>query len=93
MGRGTSTSPVRATPIAPDGLYASQQRFGMYRWHVADPIHFAGDLSVDIQALGWRSDGRYLPLHDDIASTALFYLDAAATNRPVLPGLDGLEVL
>src|SRR5512143_1110351 len=24
--------------IRPDGLYASQMRFGMYRWHIMDPI-------------------------------------------------------
>ena len=24
--------------IRPDGLYVSQQRFGMYRWHITDPI-------------------------------------------------------
>src|SRR5699024_8851968 len=68
--------------IRPDGLYVSQQRFGMYRWHVADPIHFATRLSrVDIQALGWKSAGRYLPLRDDIASVALFYLDRPVTTR------------
>ena len=50
----------------------------MYRWHVLDPIRFADDLRVDIQALGWRRGRRYLPLQDDIASTAFFYLD-----RPV----------
>jgi hypothetical protein len=30
--------------IRPDGLYESQQRFGMYRWHVPDPIRFASGL-------------------------------------------------
>ena len=30
--------------IRPDGLYQSQQRFGMYRWHVMDPIRFDEDL-------------------------------------------------
>ncbi|CAM3635697.1 glycoside hydrolase family 172 protein [Occultella aeris] len=79
--------------LRPDGLYASQQRFGMYRWHVPDPIHFETDLIVDIQALGWRSGGRYLPLHDDIASTAFFYLDAPNTTRPPAPDLDRLEIL
>ncbi|GAB2479565.1 DUF2961 domain-containing protein [Promicromonospora xylanilytica] len=78
--------------IRPDGLYASQQRFGMYRWHVTDPIHFAERLRVDIQALGWRSGWRYLPLRDDIASTALFYLDRPATHRPAAPTADGMEV-
>ena len=59
--------------IRPDGLYRSQQRFGMYRWHLPDPVRFAESLRVTIQALGWRSGGRYLPLRDDIASTAFWY--------------------
>ncbi len=59
--------------IRPDGLYASQTRFGMYRWHLADRIHFQENLKVTIQALGWRQDGRYLPLQDDIASVAFWY--------------------
>ncbi|WP_420114263.1 glycoside hydrolase family 172 protein [Pseudactinotalea sp.] len=79
--------------IRPDGLYDAQQRFGMYRWHVPDPIRFSTDLTVDIQALGWRSGHRYLPLHDDIASTAFFYLDAPTANRPPTPALDDLEIL
>jgi hypothetical protein len=79
--------------IRPDGLYESQQRFGLYRWHVPDPIRFARDLRVEIQALGWRSGGRYLRRHDDIASTALFYLDATSTARPPIPGPDELEAL
>ena len=44
-GRGYTeyTTPYLGMPqvIRPDGLYQSQQRFGMYRWHVPDPIHFA----------------------------------------------------
>lgn len=79
--------------LPPDGLYRSQQRFGMYRWHVADPVHFATDLTVDVQALGWRSGHRYLPLHDDIASTAFFYLDRPTARRPQTPDADALEVL
>ena len=79
--------------LKPDGLYRSQQRFGMYRWHVLDPIHFHTDLRVDIQALGWKSGHRYEPLHDDIASTALFYLDRpVAASRPALPSADDLAV-
>ena len=56
--------------IRPDGIYASQTRFGLYRWHIADPVYFAEELRITIQALGWRSGGRYLPLQDDIASVA-----------------------
>ncbi len=33
--------------IQPDGLYRSQQRFAMYRWHVMDPVRFERDLRVD----------------------------------------------
>ncbi|SEQ87876.1 glycoside hydrolase family 172 protein [Microlunatus flavus] len=78
--------------LRPDGLYRSQQRFGMYRWHVPDPIHFDERLRVEVQALGWQSGGRYLPLRDDIASTAFFYLDRPSTSRPPLPDVDALAV-
>jgi len=78
--------------LSPDGLYRSQQRFGMYRWHVQDPIRFHTDLRVDIQALGWQSGQRYQPLHDDIASTAFLYLDTPSAAGPTLPGLDDLAV-
>jgi hypothetical protein len=79
--------------IRPDGLYVSQQRFGMYRWHLPDPIVFHERMSkIDVQALGWRSGWRYLPLQDDIASTAVFYLDRPVTTRPAAPDADAMEV-
>lgn len=79
--------------IRPDGLYRSQMRFGLYRWHVTDPIYFASDLRVTMQALGWRRGGRYLPLQDDIASVAYWYQDAPAERFPALPGRDALEII
>ena len=79
--------------LRPDGLYRSQQRFGMYRWHIMDPIRFASDLRVTIQALGWREGGRYLPLQDDIASTAFWYQKETSAARPGAPGADQLEVI
>ena len=79
--------------IVPDGLYRSQQRFGMYRWHIMDPIRFEEDLRVTIQALGWRNDGRYLPRQDDIASTAFWYQREPHTPHPPLPNLNELEVI
>jgi hypothetical protein len=48
---------------------------------------------VTIQALGWRSQGRYLPLQDDISSTAFWYQTEPHTAHPALPGKDGLEVI
>jgi hypothetical protein len=59
--------------IRPDGLYRAQTRFGMYRWHVPDPVHFERNLKVTIQDLGWRPDGRYLARSDDMASVAYWY--------------------
>ncbi len=75
------------------GMYRSQQRFGMYRWHVMDPIRFQKALRVIIQALGWRSGGRYLPLQDDISSTAFWYQSEPHMAFPGLPNADGLEVI
>ncbi len=59
--------------IKPDGLYQSQTRFGMYRWHHSDPVRFARSLSVTVQDLGWRPDMRYRPRRDDIATVAFWY--------------------
>jgi hypothetical protein len=82
-----------AQVIRPDGLYRSQMRFGMYRWHITDPIRFERDLRVTIQALGWRSGGRYLPLQDDIASVAYWYQTLPTAPFPPLPDADDLEVI
>ncbi|PYX78376.1 MAG: hypothetical protein DMG70_31930 [Acidobacteria bacterium] len=78
--------------IKPDGLYQSQQRFGLYRWHIPDPIRFVSDLRVTIQALGWRSGGRYLPLTDDISSVAFWYQTEPHATFPKLPAKDQLEI-
>ena len=79
--------------IRPDGLYQSQQRFGMYRWHIADPIRFEEDIKVTIQALGWRAYGKYLPLQDDISSVAYWYQTLPTVKLPELPDRDYLENL
>ena len=76
-----------------DVLYKSQARFGMYRWHITDPIHFEKKLKVTIQALGWREGGRYLPLQDDISSVAFWYQTLPTAPFPPLPDKDGLEVI
>jgi hypothetical protein len=81
-----------AQVIRPDGLYESQQRFGMYRWHIPDPVRFKSDLRVTIQALGWQSGGRYLPLMDDIASVAYWYQTEPHQTFPKLPDRDHLEI-
>ncbi|MDB5081900.1 MAG: hypothetical protein JWP00_3824 [Chloroflexi bacterium] len=79
--------------IKPDGLYNSQQRFGMYRWHIPDPIRFEEELRVTIQGLGWRRDGRYLPLQDDIASVAYWYQREPHALHQTTFNPDELEVI
>lgn len=81
-----------AQVIRPDGVYISQQRFGLYRWHIMDPVRFDSDLKVTIQALGWRSGGRYLPLQDDISSVGFWYQSEPHAAFPPLPDKDYLEV-
>jgi hypothetical protein len=96
---GVFSTPFLGMPqvIKPDGLYQAQQRFGLYRWHVMDPIRFEEDLKVTIQALGWRSaqggQGRYLPLQDDISSVGFWYQAEPHAPFPELPDRNGLEVI
>jgi hypothetical protein len=78
--------------IRPDGTYRSQQRFGLYRWHIAEPIRFDKDLRITIQDLGWRQGGRYLPQKSDIASVCFWYQTNPHAKYPVLPKWQDLEV-
>lgn len=78
--------------IRPNGTYKSQQRFGLYRWHIADPIRFKKDLRITIQDLGWRHGGRYLPQKSDISSVAYWYQTEPHARFPKLPGWEELEV-
>lgn len=89
------TTPYCGLPqvIRPDGLYSSQTRFSLYRWHIMDPVRFEQDLRVTMQALGWRSGGRYLPLQDDIASVAYWYQTLPTAPFPALPERDYLEII
>jgi hypothetical protein len=89
------STPYSGVPlvIRPDGVYQSQQRFSLYRWHIMDPIRFEQDLKVTIQALGWHTGGRYLPLQDDIASVAYWYQAEPHAAFPQLPAREQLEII
>ena len=78
--------------IRPDGTYRANQRFGMYRWHITDPIRFEKDLKVTIQDLGWRADRRYLAQRSDISSVAFWYQQEPHKIFPKLLSKDELEV-
>ncbi len=96
---GVYSTPFLGLPqvILGGSFKQSQQRFGMYRWHIPDAIRFRQDLRVTIQALGWRSplsgQPRYLPLQDDIASTAFWYQTEPHAPFPQLPNANALEVI
>jgi hypothetical protein len=75
-----------AQVIPSDKIYETGQKFGLYRWHIADPVRFGKNLRVTIQALGWQS-GRYLQLDAGIASTAFWYQKEPHKKFPPLPDL------
>jgi hypothetical protein len=94
------TTPCCGLPqvLRPDGVYLSQQRFGMYRWHITDPIRFERAIRVTVQALGWRyghdyRPTRYLTRQDDLASVAFWYQTLPGAPFPALPGRDALELI
>jgi hypothetical protein len=68
-------------------------RHSLYRFHIMDPIRFNEDLRVTMQAIGWRSEGRYLPLQDDIASVAYWYQTDPHASFPPLGSRDDLEII
>jgi len=80
--------------IRPDGTYKANTRFGLYRWHIMDPIRFEKDLRVTMQALGWQGHDykRFRPLQDDLASVAYWYQTEPHAPFPNLPERDYLEV-
>jgi hypothetical protein len=78
--------------IKPDGSYKSQQRFGLYRWHIMDPVRFETDLKITIQDLGWHLGGRYLKQQSDISSACFWYQTEPHARFPNLPDWQSLEV-
>jgi hypothetical protein len=94
---GTTEEEEFCTPYAglPKAILNDKQRkYGLYRWHITDPIRFEKDLKVTIQALGWQkpSDGGgFLPLQDDISSVAFWYQTEPHAPFVKLPGKDQLK--
>jgi len=80
-----------AQVLPPDQIYQAGQRFGLYRWHITDPIRFERDLRVTIQSLGWQEGGRYLQTEDDVAAVAFWYQTEPHAPFPPLPSRERLE--
>ena len=92
------TTPFLGLPqvIETDPLNPGRRRFGLYRWHVLDPIRFQRDLRITIQDLGYQvgpeGTGEYVPRQDDIATTAFWYQTEPHSEFTSLPDLPSLEV-
>jgi Protein of unknown function (DUF2961) len=80
-----------AQVLPADQTYQAGQRFSLYRWHLADPIHFKKDLKVTIQALGWQPGGLYLQLNTEISSVAYWYQTEPHQEFPPLPSREELD--
>ncbi len=78
--------------IRGDGHYKVMQRFGLYRWHIVDPIRFEKDLKVTIQDLGWNADRTYLPQKSDISSVAYWYQQEPHNPFPKILSREELEI-
>jgi hypothetical protein len=78
--------------IRGDGHYNVMQRFGLYRWHIMDPVRFDNDLKVTIQDLGWHQGGRYLAQKSDMASVCYWYQTEPHAKFPPIPGWRELEI-
>ena len=66
-------------------------QFGMYRWHIADPIRFESKLKVTVQDLGWGKDGKYAKQVSDIATVAYWYQTEPHAKFPQLPPVETLK--
>jgi hypothetical protein len=75
----TYTTPYLGMPQVLRGLrwgpFPRGVRFGLYRWHILDPVRFSSDLRVTVQDLGFnltkKPHGFFR--QDDIATTAFWY--------------------
>ncbi len=90
---GTYSAPFMGYPLGVDTMGKPGDRHGLYRFHIMDPIRFESNLKVTMQALGWRSENRFLPLQDDISSVAYWYQVEPHSPFPNLPGRDYMEVI
>jgi len=86
------TTPYSGTVLPASEGDAPPSFWSLYRWHIQDPINFAQDLKVTIQALGWGTNGKYKKLSDDIASVAYWYQTEPHAPFPAFPAPAVLKV-
>lgn len=89
--RKTFSAPFLGYPCGGENKVGG--RHSLYRFHILDPIRFERDIRITIQALGWHSERRYLPLKDDISATAYWYQLEPHRAFPPLQSRNELEVI
>lgn len=91
FGNRTFSSPYSGcVRIGPE---KAGSRHACFRFHLADPIWFHREFKMTVQALGWRSERRFLPLRDDLSAVAYYYQTEPHAPLPPLPDRNGLEVI
>jgi len=79
--------------VKTDETYRSQRRFGMYRWHITDPVRFQKDLRITIHDMGYdMKNTKYHIQHSDISATSFWYQTEPHASFPEFPGWDLLEI-
>ena len=74
----------------PTKVNAPGNAFGMYRWHITDPIRFEKNLRVDVQDLGWnralfaKNKWQYLKQDSRIRTVAFWYQTEPHAKFPEL---------
>jgi hypothetical protein len=81
----TFSGPYAGMPLAERATDNTYARFGLYRFHIADPIRFGERMRVTVQSLGWGNDGRYRHRRDDIRTVAYWYQTLPISPPPPLP--------
>ena len=72
------------------GTSPTKMRFGMYRWHINDPVRFENNFRMTIKALGWKR--KMVLLKDDISSVAFWYQTEPHGTFPKFSDRTCLEV-
>ena len=92
FGGRTFSAPFSGFPFS-TAVEQAGARHALYRFHQLDPVHFSQDLKITIQALGWQSEGRFLPLQDDISATAYWYQTEPHNPFAPLQDRNALEII
>ena len=93
FNEGNYSAPYLGYQLVEGELNKTGSRLTMYRFHVVDPVFFKKNLKVDMQAIGWRSDARYLPLQDDISSVVYWYQTHPHKPFPEFPVRNEREII